>query len=710
MKKSFLFIIYFAVLACSNDFEVVEKVDHASRVASENLYEITVDSTWNGMSFTQGNCSVSQAENNLTLLEHFIDFADSPDYDGLSIVGGFDCFFKIGNSSQQYPSATDGINLRSNFTFEMSNDTHLRVLTEDNPQNQLIGIFDQDNITIRGGNLHGDRQSYGDVDLKSDLLQIRSGRHITVDGTNFFDANGEGITVNSRYFAWQYEVHEPYPIHSDHQTLTQALGTESKFIDIVNCTFERNRGNNLSVTNGHDVNISNCTFRDASVTIGSSIGRGGGRAIDIEGSTRIRDEEGNINTPMIYYEHVYNVKIENCIESGSRLGAFNAGPCSNVLIQNNTTKNDIAIGIADNVVIRGNIIDRSNGAGVSSGVTGISVGQEELTNMTFSNQVINNTIIGFNVGMDLHQKYCDVIGNQITNCSTGIQMQNIEYYTIEKNIIINNSITNNNIIGIANLNSENGGNYLKDVKIENNTIDISNDYMASKPLYIYNTNMNEDERDFIISISGNKISGKKNISFNSVNGLHLVDNSIFTGISLLNCKRTKINANRIAQINGSSAAISIVGCNGTNISHNGIPFLNFSSNTLPLPNDSSSISNYSETDGVKIDSNIIYQYDTENDQKCIFVSRYNVHGIFYPSNHLIINNNQLYDVSDTIGTASIQIFYTTESIITHNTGKVINVPEQNWINRLLFIDNSTSNNIVKFDNLRSLYNGSYFIN
>lgn len=701
MKKSFLFIIFFTVLACSDDFEVVEKVNHSSRVASENLYEITTASTWNGLSFTQGNCSISQAENNLTLLEHFIEFADSPDYDGLSIIGGFDCFFKIGNSSQQYPSATDGINLPSNFTLQMSEATHLRVLTQENCNNQLIGIFDQDNISIRGGNLHGDRQSYGDVDLKSNLLQIRSGRHITVDGTNFFDANGEGITVNSKYFAWQYEVHEFYPNHPNHQTLNEALGTESKFIDIVNCTFERNRGNNLSVTNGHDVNISNCTFRDASVTIGSSIGRGGGRAVDIEGGTRIRDVEGNINTPMIYYDHVYNINIENCIESGSRLGAINAGPCSNVLIKNNRTQNGICIGLADHVQIVGNGIDRSNGAGASLGVCGIAVGQEELTNMTFANQVMNNTIIGYSVGMDLHQKYCDVIGNQIINCMTGIQMQNIEHYDIKNNVITNSQKNiPNTILGIASINSSNG-NYFDKIFIENNTIDISNNMGGTTPLKIQNTNMNQDQSGFRFMIENNIITGKKSISLGNVNGLGLINNSIFTGISMINCKNTIVAKNIINQENASSPAISIVGCNGTNIYHNG-PFLDFNSNSLPLPNDSIYMSEHSMTDAVKIDSNRIYQYDTENDQKCIFVSQFNVQGVFYPSNHLIINNNELFDVSDTVGTGSIQIFNTTESIITHNTGKVINVPQQNWINRLLFIDNSTSNNIVKFDNLRSL--------
>lgn len=702
-KKIVLIIAFFSILSCSDDFEKDEKTNRSDRMASENLYEITIDSTWNGLNFTQGACTSVQAEVNLNLLEHFIEVADSPDYDGLSIVGDFDCFFKVGSSSQQYPSGDDGINLPDNFIFEMSSNTHLRVLTQNNPQNQLIGIFDRDSITIRGGNLHGDRGSYADVELKSNLLQIRSGRHITVDGTHFYDANGEGLTVNSKYFAWQYEQHESYPNHPNHLTLNEAMGTESKFIDIVNCTFERNRGNNLSVTNGHDVNIRGCTFRDASANIGSSIGRGGGRAVDIEGSERFRDIMGDINTPMIYYDHVYNINVENCIESGSRLGAINAGPCSEVLIQGNRTQNGICIGLADNVQIVGNGIDRTNCAGTSSGVCGISVGQEELTNMTFGNQVTNNSIIGFNVGMDLHQKYCDVIGNQIINCLTGIQMQNIDHYDI-KNNVIKNSQKNipNTILGIANINSS-YGNYFDKVFIQNNIIDISNNMSGTTPLRIQNTNMNQYQTGCRFIIENNVIVGKTSISLNNVNGLSLINNSIFTGISMINCKSTTLSKNTIKQENASSPAISIVGCNGTSIYHNG-PFLDFNSNSLPLPNDSIHISEYSMTDAVKIDSNRIYQYDTENDQKCIFVSQFNVQGVFYPSNHLIINNNELFDVSDTVGTGSIQIFNTTESIITHNTGKVINVPQQNWINRLLFIDNSTSNNIVKFDNLRSLVN------
>lgn len=627
MKKSFLFISFFSFLACSNDFEVVEKVNHASRVASQNLYEITVDSTWNGMSFTQGNCSVSQAQNNLALLKHFIEFADSPDYDGLSIVGVFDCFFAVGSNLTPFPFSEDGINLPSNFTLQMSDATHLRV-RETSLKHQLLGISEKENINIYGGHLHGERLSHLADSVKGNLLSIRSGRFINVEGTSFSDSNGDGLNVFSSHFAYQYEPGNPEynPVF---------LNTESANINIKNCNFDRNRGQNLSITDGHDIVVEYCNFMNSSMNIpGISNGKETGFAIDIE-AQRHRETEGDLNSRLILDQHAHHIIIRNCEESGSRIGAFIVSIGDNVTIENNNVENEIGFKKGRDLIIRGNKVARNlYSTYTTQNIVGISFGDSQPTNTVYNNLVTENLIENYPIGMDLYQKDCIVSFNKIANCKTGIKIRDIENFIIENNKIeYLSNVLHSNVTGIiANFYYKDQEtlvettSYIKDVIIRDNIINIRDDGGSTRTSYPFrfaHINEKENERNYKFFITNNDIRTVCMISMDKVYGATYNFNYIETGIDINRSESIIIDSNKILQCNNN---------NGINL---------YNSNYIGIKSNEVSLT-----------------IGTTDSNKCIYA----------PNNKdLIIDSNLLTDSKDS---ATIWLPSTTSSTIINNKGNI----------------------------------------
>lgn len=337
-------------------------------------------------------------------------------------IDKMDAYFLVSKENNFPPKYRMGdIFIPSDFNLNMTDNTHLRVQPNGFTDFTLLAVYKESNVTITGGNLHGDRDEHNystcggrEWCQDSDLLKLEAAVNVVVDGVNFYNSTADGIMVKAIGFSFNPDYR---PSHN---------------IVIKNCIIDKSRRNNISIVNAHDVIVENCQILNAGVDTGKSLGTNPKAGIDIE-ALRDIDSAGNY----IYYEIVKDVIIRNNVEKGSARSAFIVAIGDDTLIENNDTENGISYSLATGVKIRNNRITGVSEKHLNSNAIGGGVANTETT---YNNEISGNIIKGYGTGITLYAKQAKVFNNVIENAGKGIFVPDeVRDTQIYGNIITNNS-------------------------------------------------------------------------------------------------------------------------------------------------------------------------------------------------------------------------------------------------------------------------------
>ena len=399
-----------------------------------------------------------------------------------------------------------GIEIPSNMNFEMTNNTHLRAHLNTYFR-ALIFIGDKENIKVSGGNLHGNRNTPGfDISYAAhgsrSLIIVKTGVNITFENINLVNSAQDGINIESMRHAYEADY------------------IPSRNILITGCTFDSNRRNNLSITDGLDMVVENCIFLNAGIDMEHSKGIAPQFGIDLE--PHIQDEDKPL-------QHLERVILRNNVERGSAKGSIVFADGDYYTFENNDFERGVFLVGAANVQIINNTI----------GHGGISLGDDPgnwYTLMRNENNVVSgNTITGIGngsgVGINAVNKGFTIFDNHIIDMGVGILLRAAKDLHIYNNIIESIGPGDDGINALF---------FLDNALIENNTIKV-NDFA----FYFDGINSYTDYENYSFTIKNNIIETEFISFFSNVGGLNFIENNLNSGLRLTNCQNTMITNNSI---------------------------------------------------------------------------------------------------------------------------------------------------------------------
>lgn len=418
-------------------------------------------------------------------------------------------------SNQNFYPALEGMNPPSDFNLIMTDNTHLRVFPGGNYNLEggaIIGIRDAENITIRGGNFHGDRDeryfSPDDVGLEGcHLLNIQSGRNIILDGIYFENGSSGTLNIYSFGFSFNPETYNP---------------TEN--VVIKNCTIKDSRRMSLALTDGRNIRIENNTFINSSQPSVNTDGGEVGYAINLE-PARTRDDEGNLKE----YQRVFDVLIKGNIETNSRGGFLTLTIGQDITVEDNVIDTRMVWSLVSGVKIRNNTFTASADASESWAFFGAGKGET-----VFDNEFSGNTISGYSAGVILGTIGVKVYDNVIKNCSAGVQLSKTFDTKVYNNTI---DVTNN---GVQATNT-----YCNDVEVTGN-------HITSGGFHFKATNLNnsEGEEEYSLLMDDNVFNGNdRAVSLSLINGLTFTNNEVSGGIEITNVTNSLVEGNTVKSVN-----------------------------------------------------------------------------------------------------------------------------------------------------------------
>jgi hypothetical protein len=397
-----------------------------------------------------------------------------------------------------------GIEIPSNMNFEMTDKTHLRAHVTAGFRS-LIFLGEKENIVISGGNLHGNRNIPGFdpyVSGGQSLIVLKTGINVTMENIHLSNSANDGINIESMKHAYEVDY------------------VPTRNILINGCTFDSNRRNNLSITDGLDMVVENCTFLNAGIDMQYSTGSAPRYAIDLE--PHIKD----IDKPLQHLEHV---TLRNNVERGSVAGGIVFADGDYYVFENNDFEGGAHIVGAANVQIINNKI----------GKRGITHGDDPggwYTMMRNENNVVaGNTITGEGngggIGINAVNKGLEIYDNHIIDMGVGILIRGLRDSHIYNNLIESNGLNDDGINGLF---------FIDNVLIEDNVIKVK-DFA----FYFDGVNSYTDYENYSFTIKNNIIETEFISFFSNVGGLNFIENNLNSGLRLTNCQNTMITNNSI---------------------------------------------------------------------------------------------------------------------------------------------------------------------
>ncbi len=404
-----------------------------------------------------------------------------------------------------YSDARNALTIPGDFNFMMSDNTHIRVQPNFHKQYALVAVTDgASNIVVSGGNLYGDRDThdYDTVDSTHEwghVFMIAGATNVTLKNIIMKNGSGDGLDIRSNVTS-QHEGHvSPYNV------LVQ------------NCTFDSNRRNNVSITDGHNITIDNNLFLNAGVDTQKSKGTAPRYGLDVE---------------EVYFEDAFDITISNNTERGSANGSFLVAIGYDVTIEGNTAETPMGYGKGTGIIIRNNTLNANTENQVNG--TGIFCGRNDVVD-NFNNKVYGNTINNYSTGIYLEGKELEINDNIINNCKTGIRSRGITKSIIAKNKI-ESSLSDSN--GIT------GGKWLDEVEITENTVNVNRKSFALTDL-----NTESDHSAYTFEVNNNNFRSNGTPSFSNVTGAFFSGNTVFSGIEVFSSKDLTMNSNTINSSN-----------------------------------------------------------------------------------------------------------------------------------------------------------------
>ncbi len=493
-----------------------------------------IPSRWD---IVEGKVDDKIADNNRVIIKSTINTIKA--YGGNTFkIDKMDAFFRVDNIPPKTTPTQFAITIPSDFSFIMSENTHIRIQPNDFKQPALLSILDVDNVTISGGFLHGERDEHdysdGGTHEWETLVSIKGGRNITVSGITMLDSAGDGIGVSNLGHSFD-PVYKP-----------------SIDVNILNNTFYRNRRNQISLVDGRQILVEGNEFINASIHTDKSKGTAPGFAIDVE-AVRGKNPKG----PQQIAEDII---IRGNTEKGSRVGSFTVHTGDRVTIEDNVVEQFISYSTSTGTIIRNNLIEPASGT--STG-TAIFAGRSDLFERNFDNKVYGNTINGYTTGIEATNTKLEVYENTIINCVSGIRLKDLNNSSIYNNNIKSNRERSSGIV------SHSASKYLNDVIIEDNITDITGGGMG-----FVRQNIEPEYADYTFEVRNNKLMNS-GVTVSGTNGFILENNEFNNRIRLLNAFNGTIE-NNILSTDLDGIRIDS-GCRDIKISKNTI---NFSRNCI----------------------------------------------------------------------------------------------------------------------------------
>lgn len=444
-------------------------------------------------------------------------------------IGSLDAFFdvvRVTNGRKRFESWKEGITLPGNFNLVMSPETHLRVQPNNSARYALLTNGTHDNITIKGGNLYGERDAHVYSGKSSDewghVLDLIGLENGIIDGVTIKDGNGDGMTVHELHFTFKAE-HD-----------------KTRNLKIINCTFDNNRRNNLAITSGATILVEKNTFLNAGQDTPTSKGTSPKAAIDVE-PYKERDKKTG---KLIDYEKAEGIIIRNNIEKSSRWQGFVVATGRDVLIENNTLESSINFGYSDHVVIRNNTIINPN-----MGSVGMTLGADG--DRVFDNKIYNNVIKNFKQAISVRGNGHEIYKNTFTNFNTALRIYDLKNSSIYDNIFTSTL-------------KDSQGVFIHVTTADSSSIK-NNHFTAQKsPLHIFNLNFYNGKENNL-TIFGNTFTGNAAGTIGNSNGILFQKNIFDTGLQIMGTKRVSFNENQInsgnldgIQIREGNANLSII--------------------------------------------------------------------------------------------------------------------------------------------------------
>jgi len=504
-----------------------------SAVSAKNFFEAikkknnyTLDPTEWGI--VQGEVSDDVALQNRIQLEAAFQDAVEKQVDTFKI-GVLDAFFDVvslTNGRKRFESWKEGITLPENFNLVMSPETHLRAQPNSSARYVLLTNGTHDNISIKGGNLYGERNAHSYSGKSSDewghVLDLVGLENGIIDGVTIKDGNGDGMCVHELHFTFKAE-HD-----------------KTRNLKIINCTFDNNRRNNLAITGGANILIEKNTFLNAGQDTPTSKGTSPKAAIDVE-PYKERDKKTG---KLIHYEKAENIIIRNNIEKNSRWQGFVVATGRDVLIENNTMESSINFGYSDHVTIRNNTLINPGMGGV-----GMTLGADG--DRVFENKVYNNVVKNFNQAMSVRGNGHEIYDNTFDNYNTALYI-----YDLKNSLIYDNVFTSTL--------KESRGVFIHVTTADSSSIK-NNSFTAQKsPLHIFNLNFYNGKGNNL-NITGNTFTGNDAGTIGNSNGILFQKNIFNTGLRIKGTKRVSLKENQInggnldgIQVRESNADLSLI--------------------------------------------------------------------------------------------------------------------------------------------------------
>ncbi len=430
------------------------------------------------------------------------------------LVDEFDAYFEVTkvtstNTNQNFYPTTEAVNVPSNFTLSMTDNTLLRVYpTENTDSATLLAIREVENVRVIGGVLIGDRDlrqySRENAEEGAHLLTIRSGKNVVLDGIKFTKGSMGGLNINSEGHSFEPNYD---PTHN---------------VVVKSCVFDSNRRISIAITDGYDIEIDGNTFLNHGLPTAISDGGVVGYAINLE-PVRTRDSATN---DLLEYQKVYNVTIRNNTERRSRAGALVVYIGQNIIVENNDFENMVSISLTSDTQIRNNTFTASAESAKRPAIRAGGSGET-----VFNNKIANNTIEGYGLAIAAYYKDMEVSGNIINNCSTGIQFKEAEDILINDNRITNmnegRGITGHLTTG-------------KNVQIRNNEINVQ-----KNSTYFVELNKGSSDATNVI-VEGNNFLGSGSSVISNTSGVLYKGNNSKGGIETFNASYIEISDNSIS--------------------------------------------------------------------------------------------------------------------------------------------------------------------
>lgn len=468
-------------------------------------------SRWEGI--VEGSTTSDIAQNNNDELERLMEYTKSFGAKTFQI-GKFDAYFEV-----HYPTppftfvfhpAIEAVNVPSNFNLLMSNDTNLRIFPgkAEHREGAILAIRDAENVTITGGNLHGDRdqRAYPPGELAGQvgahLIKVTAGRNVTLDGIRFVNGSNGSLNINSIGFSFNPVTYNP-----------------TTNVTVQNCKFENSRRMSIALTEGRDIKILNNTFTNTGNVSTNSDGGEVGYAINIEATRRRDPDTGELKE----FERAFDILIKGNTETGSRGGSVSITIGQTVTVEDNNFETQLVFTHTNGTRIINNTFKALSPEAKDRFAIFAADGGET----AFNNEISGNTISGYDLGIATNADDTDITNNTITDCAIGLQIGKSKNSEFNDNTIT----TSGNAISATN-------SFVQNISLKRNTINGGRFH-----IYFAQLNNKPEHADYRVTLENNTFITSKAISFSKANGVIFKNNTVDGGLQIGDASNIEVSGN-----------------------------------------------------------------------------------------------------------------------------------------------------------------------